>query len=303
MPSFQSHFYRLFARAAGAWMSRATLAQIRAGMGLNASRRRWPAGVRRESVSVGGVPAEAFTPAGAAESPALLYFHGGGWVLGLYAGHLLWCAHLSAALGSRVLALDYRLAPEFPFPAGLDDCLAAYRALLREGHAPERLALGGDSAGGNFTLAMLQLLRDAGEPLPAAAVCISPATDLTPESHAQHRADDPMLSPKTGRMFFDLYVGDRDPGDPRFSPLRGDLRGLPPLLVQAGGAEIILSDSLRLAAGARAAGVNVTLELYAGMWHGWQIFGPFGLPEGRRATQAAARFVRQHIASPRADRT
>lgn len=295
MPSLTSPFYRLFARATGAWMNRATLDQIRSGMGLNAGRLPLPAGVRRESVSVGGVPAVDFRPAGAADSPALLYFHGGGWVLGLYSGHLLWCAHLSAALGSRVLALDYRLAPEYPFPAGLEDCAAAYRALLRGGIAPEHLALGGDSAGGNFTLALLQLLRDAGDPLPAAAVCISAATDLTPESHARHRRDDPMLSPKTGRLFFDLYVGDHDPADPRLSPLRGDLRGLPPLLVQAGGAEIILSDSLRLAECATQAGVSVTLELYGGMWHGWQIFGPLGLPEGRRATQRAAKFVAQHL--------
>jgi acetyl esterase/lipase len=295
VPGLTSSLYRLFARAAGEWMSRATLAQIRSGMGLNDGRLSLPAGVRRESVNVGGVPAESFTPAGAAESPALLYFHGGGWVLGLYAGHRLWCAHLSAALGRRVLALDYRLAPEFPFPAGLEDCAAAYRALLRDGHAPERLAIGGDSAGGNFTLALLQRLRDASEPLPAAAVCISAASDLTPESQARHRTDDPMLSSKTGRMFFELYVGDRDPADPRFSPLLGDLRGLPPLLVQTGGAEIILSDSLRLAERAYAAGVNVTLEVYAGMWHGWQIFGAFGLPEGRRATQRVARFVGRHV--------
>ena len=266
-------------------------------MGINARRVPLPAGVTRQTIRLGGVPAEAFTPAGAASSPVMLYLHGGGWVLGLYSGHLMWCGHMSRALGLRLLALDYRLAPEHPFPAGLEDCLTAYRALLGEGIAPEHLVIGGDSAGGNFTLAMLQLLRDGGEPLPAAAVCTSAATDLTPEGAAQHRRDDPMLSTDTARRFFGAYAGERDPSDPRLSPLLGDLRGLPPLLLQAGGAEIILSDSTRLAERATKAAVRVTLELYAGMWHGWQIFAPMGLPEGQRAMQSVARFVRQHVAN------
>jgi len=297
MPSFQSHFFRLFARATGAWMNRASLAQMRSGMSLNAGAVPLPAGVARETIQLDGVPAESFTPEGAAASPVMLYLHGGGWTLGLYAGHLMWCGHMCHALGWRLLAVDYGLAPEHPFPAGLEDCLTAYRALLRDGIAPEHVVIGGDSAGGNFTLAMLQLLRDAGEPLPAAAVCISPATDLTQEGHAQHRANDPMLSTQTARMFFQHYVGDHDPADPRLSPLLGDLGGLPPLLVQAGGAEVLLSDSVRLARRATAAGVQVTLEIYNGMWHGWHVFAPMGLPEGRRAMQAVARFARQHLAN------
>jgi acetyl esterase/lipase len=295
MPSTPSHFFRLLARATGAWMNRAALAQQRSGMGINANRVPLPTGVKRETIHLDGVRAEAFTPAGAASSPVMLYLHGGGWVLGLYSGHLMWCAHLSHALGLRLLALDYRLAPEHPFPAGLEDCLSAYRALLREGVAPGQIVIGGDSAGGNFTLAMLQLLRDAGEPLPAAAVCISAATDLTPEGCAHHRPDDPMLPPQAALRFFHDYVGGHDPRDPRLSPLLGELGGLPPLLIQAGGEEIILSDSLQLAKRATTAGVRVTLELYAGMWHGWQIFAPFGLPEGRRAMQNTAKFVKRFI--------
>ncbi|HWE35244.1 MAG TPA: alpha/beta hydrolase fold domain-containing protein, partial [Isosphaeraceae bacterium] len=176
------------------------------------------------------------------------------------------------------------------------DCLAAYRWLLSQGTRPQDVVIAGDSAGGNLTLTTLMALRDAGEPLPAAAVCISPATDLAATGESFWTKKDPVQTPEFVLAMRRLYAGDMDLRSPALSPLYGDLRGLPPLLIHAGGDEMLLSDATRLAAKARAAGVDVRLDVYPRMWHVWHLFVPT-LPEARRAVAAIGAFIRERIAS------
>jgi acetyl esterase/lipase len=253
-----------------------------------------PRDVAIRPATVGGVPCEWLTPPGADDRAVILYLHGGAWTLGWTAIHRRMVAHLARAAGCRVLAVDYRLAPEHPFPAALDDCLAAYRALRADGTPPGSIVVAGDSAGGTLALGVLIALRDAGEPPPAAAACIGAATDLAGTGATFETARDPIVTPAFVRRMRALYIGAHDIRSPLISPLYADLRGLPPLLIQAGGDEMLLSDSERLAEAARAAGVDATLEIWPRMWHVWHLFAPT-LPEARRAIAAVAAFARRHL--------
>lgn len=202
----------------------------------------------------------------------LLYLHGGGYTLGSHVTHKAITSHLAAATRACVLATDYRLAPEHPYPAGLNDVLAAYRYLL-DRFDPQHIAIGGDSAGGGLTLCTALALREANLPQPAALILISPWTDLslsgdTVRSMAQV---DPVLSLDWGQRAARAYRGTLAATDPRVSPLFADLAGLPPMLIQVGSDEILLSDSQRLAERARAAGVDVRLEVEDGLWHDFQL--------------------------------
>jgi acetyl esterase/lipase len=255
-----------------------------------------PREVSIEPVLAGDVPCEWLTPPGASPRSVILYLHGGAWTLGWTGIHRRLVAHLCLASACRALAVDYRLAPEHPFPAAPADCLAAYRWLLSQGTRPQDVVIAGDSAGGNLTLTTLMALRDAGEPLPAAAVCISPATDLAATGESFWTKKDPVQTPEFVLAMRRLYAGDMDLRSPALSPLYGDLRGLPPLLIHAGGDEMLLSDATRLAAKARAAGVDVRLDVYPRMWHVWHLFVPT-LPEARRAVAAIGAFIRERIAS------
>jgi epsilon-lactone hydrolase len=203
-------------------------------------------------------------------------------------------AHIARAAQSRAMAVDYRLAPEHPFPAALQDCLTAYRWLLKNGTTPQQVVIAGDSAGGNLTLSTLLALRDAGEPLPAAAVCISPATDLARTGESFRTRKDPLLSTRFVNTMIPLYIGDQDPRQPLISPHYAQLDGFPPLLIHVGDDEILLSDSVRLAEHARSAGVDVHLDIYPGMWHVWHLFVPF-LPEARQAVDAIGLFIQNHL--------
>ncbi|MDB4970260.1 MAG: hypothetical protein JWN44_5949 [Myxococcales bacterium] len=262
-------------------------------------RRRWPssrapADVRIEPAVGGDIRAEWLIPPEAGRT-VIYYLHGGGFVMGSPGTHRRMMARLARAAGSRALVLDYRLAPEHPFPAALDDCVAGYRWLSRHTR-PSDIVIAGDSAGGNLALATLLVLRDAGEPLPAACVCISAATDLS-RSGASHRsrvADEVVLSPRFIRTVDELYRGDADPRDPLASPLFADLHGLPPLLLHVGTHELLLDDTLRFADRARAAGVDVTLEVWPGLWHVFHTF--VSLPEARRALDDIAAFARRRFA-------
>jgi acetyl esterase/lipase len=182
--------------------------------------------------TAGPVPGEWLTPPGAPDRPALLYLHGGGWTLGWTNIHRRMVAHLGKAAGVRAFAVDYRLAPEHPFLAALDDCLAAYRWLLGE-RPPREVVIAGDSAGGNLALACLLALRDAGDPLPAAAVCLSPMTDLEGTGASFHTRRDVALTPEFALNMARHYASGRDVRDPLLSPYHGDVRGLPPLLIPA----------------------------------------------------------------------
>lgn len=251
-----------------------------------------------EDVSVtpaiaGGVPAEWVAAPGVATERVLLYLHGGGYVIGSPATHRGVAASLSAAADCRVLSLDYRLAPENPYPAAVEDACAAYRWLLAEGVAPQKIALAGDSAGGGLTLATLIALRDAGDALPGAAVPISPWTDMqaTGESMQTNLKNDPMVEPGGLMGMAKMYLGNADPTQPTAAPLHGDFTGLPPLLIQVGALETLLDDATRVAAKARAAGVDVTLEVWPEMVHVWHLFAPM-LPEGRAAIARIGEFLR-----------
>jgi acetyl esterase/lipase len=253
---------------------------------------RLPAGIHSQPVSAGGVAAEWLAAAGA-DPGVILYLHGGAYALGSINTHREFVARLADAAGVRGLAIDYRLAPEHPFPAALEDATTAYDWLLAGGVEPSQAILAGDSAGGGLALATLIALRDAGQPLPAGAVCISPWADLTLSGasiQGQARADS-ILDADSLEMYARLYAGDRDRASPLISPLFADLRGLPPLLIQVGTDEILLDDARRCAVRARQAGVDVTLEVWDGMFHVFQLV-PF-LPETKRAVGQIAGFASQ----------
>jgi len=256
-----------------------------------------PADVRRERVDAGGVPAEWFVAPGADAGRVLLYLHGGAYVMGSPDTHRELIARLARATGARVLAADYRLAPEHACPAAVHDAAAAYRWLLAGGARPERIVIGGDSAGGGLTVAALVALRDAGTPLPAGGVCLSPWVDLEGigASMAGNVETDPIVERASLQRMAAAYLGGADPRTPLAAPLYADLRSLPPLLVHVSAAEALYDDAVRLAERARAAGVEVALEPWDGMVHVWHMFASL-LPEGAEAIARVGAWVRGRMA-------
>ena len=255
---------------------------------------RLPANIQCQPVNVGGVPAEWIaTPD--ASSAVLLYLHGGAYALGSIAAHREWVARLSSATTMRGLAINYRLAPEHPYPAALEDATTAYLWLVDGGIDPAQIIIAGDSAGGGLALATLVALRDAEKPLPAGAVCFSPWTDLalTGVSIRGKAKADPILDPESLAMYARYYAGEHDVSSPRISPLYADLTGLPPLLIQVGTDEILLDDAVRCAEKARAEGVDVTLEVWEGMFHVFQLI-PF-LAETKQAVESVGAFTSQRL--------
>lgn len=271
--------------------------EIRAGFEQTGAAFPAPPDVAIEKVSANGVPAEWLTPPSAGEG-VLLYLHGGGYVIGSINTHRGLVATIAKAASVRALIIDYRLAPEHPFPAAVDDATAAYRFVLASGISPSRIVIGGDSAGGGLTIATLVNLREKGERLPAAAVCLSPWVDLEGigESMTTKAAEDPIVQKDRLVQMAQRYLGGADARHPLAAPLYADLRGLPPLLIQVGTAETLLDDARRITERARAAGVDVTLEEWEDMIHVWQIFAPM-VPEGMQAINRIAEFVRQRIAT------
>lgn len=261
-------------------------------LGQSLKRLRLGYGATREAVWAGGVPCEWVATGDSPADQVLLYLHGGGFVFGLTPPHLQMAAYLAQQMGVRVLMVDYRLAPRHPFPAGLDDCTTAYRWLLNQGVPAQNIVVAGDSAGGNLTITLLMTLRDCGDPLPAAAVCLSPVTDLTKDTaHQGYR--DPLLPPQAVRFYARSYVGNHDARDPLISPVFGDWRGLPPLLVHAGEDEILRDDAVRSEALARTAGVDVQLQIYPRMWHVWQLH--LAMPQAVQSLDAVVQFLQSHI--------
>ncbi|MDE0204493.1 MAG: alpha/beta hydrolase [Candidatus Tectomicrobia bacterium] len=249
-------------------------------------------------VDAGGVPAAWVEAPGADPGRVVLYLHGGGYVIGSIDTHRELAGRLSQASGARVLIIDYRLAPEHPYPAAVEDAAAAYRWLLAGGGAtPDRTVIAGDSAGGGLTVATMLALRDAGDPLPAAGVCLSPWVDMEGIGDSMTaKADvDPMVRKEGLVRMAGLYLDGADPRTPLAAPLYADLSGLPPLLIHVGTAETLLDDSTRLCERARAAGVDVTYESWDDMIHVWHIFAPL-LPEGQQAVERVGEYVRQRAA-------
>ena len=258
-----------------------------------------PADISWEPVDAAGVPAEWVIPDDCVAGRAVVYLHGGGYATGTLDSSRALSCHLARATRARVLAVDYRLAPEHPFPAAVEDALAAYRFVRSAGHAPGELALCGYSSGGGLALASLVALRDLGEPMPAAGVCLSPWTDLTlsGESIQANAATDPMVSATTLALMADAYLGELDRRSPTASPLFADLVGLPPLLVQVGAGELLLDDSARFAERAQAAGVEITLERWEDVFHVWHAFADL-LPEARDAIAAIGAYLDRRLGGP-----
>jgi epsilon-lactone hydrolase len=258
----------------------------------------WPwLGIRTSPAQPGGVPAEWVTTSASATDRVLLYLHGGGWFMGSPRTHRSMIATLVRATGFRGLSLDYRLAPEHPYPAALDDCVAAYEWLLGSAIAPDRIIVAGDSAGANLALALLLRLRDSGRPLPAAAVLLSPMTDLTlsGESHATRRALDPYFAHADLRSIIDWYAPQGLELGPYLSPAQADLHGLPPLLIHVGDHEVLHDDAVSLGERALAAGVDARTVVWPGMMHVFHVFAPY-LPDARRAHREIADFIGARIA-------
>ncbi len=255
-----------------------------------------PADVGVEPVTANGVRAEWTTTPKDARDAALLYLHGGGYVIGSLDSHRHLVAQAGRACGIAALALDYRLAPERPFPAAVDDALAGYRFLLARGSAPGRIAIAGDSAGGGLVVAAMLAIRDAGLPQPACGWCISPWVDMEAvgETMVSKAAADPTVQ-RTGLLdMAKMYLNGADPRTPLAAPIYADLNGLAPLLVQVGACETLLDDALRLAKVAGAADVRVDLQIWPEMIHVWHLFHP-ELNAGLRAIEAGGAFVRSML--------
>ncbi len=255
-----------------------------------------PAGTRTIPVDAAGVPAEWVEPPAARADRRLLFLHGGGYRLGAPATYRHFTWRLATAARARLLAINYRLAPEHPFPAALEDALAAYRWMLASG---ARVLVAGDSAGGGLALALLLRLRDEGLPLPAAAVALSPWTDLalTGASLERNAAADPMLNADDMPKFAAEYLAGIDPHDPYASPLYGDPTGLPPTLIHVGGDEILRDDAVRMAEKMRAAYCHVELQIWPRMPHVWHLLAPV-LPEAKSAIAGIGDFIDRMLQVP-----
>ena len=256
-----------------------------------------PAGVTCTPVEAGGVSAEWSVADGADQNKVILYVHGGGYVMGSAGSHRDMTGRLSQAAGARVLSLNYRLAPEHPFPAPVDDAVAAYRWLLGQGIQASNIAIAGDSAGGGLALAALIAIRDAGEPMPVAGIGISPWVDMEGmgESMTTRAAVDPVVQKEGLLGMAKIYLGGADPKNPLAAPLHANLAGLPPLLIQVGDAETLLDDATRITERARKADVDVTLKIWDEMPHVWHLFAPI-LPEGQQAIEEIGTFFKEQTA-------
>jgi acetyl esterase/lipase len=272
-----------------------SMEELRAGFEILSKSYGPPAEVAFEAADADGVPVEWTLPPGVGKATVLLYFHGGGYCISSIASHRGLVARLALAAGVQALSVGYRLAPEHRFPAAVEDALTAYRWLRRRLGAQSKIVVAGDSAGGGLTLALLVALRDAGDALPTAAVCMSPSTDLAKEgaSMITRAALDPMVQLKSSTMYAQHYLGpDGDPKNPLASPLYADLKGLPPILILVGTSEVLFDDSTRLAERAKKAGVDARLEVWEEMIHIWPYFAPT-LPEANQAIEQMAAYIRE----------
>lgn len=247
-------------------------------------------------ITIDGLSAEWILPPHAKKDKVILYFHGGGYVMGSCQAHRSIVAKFVKGSGIGALLFGYRLAPEHPFPAAIEDSVAVYRWLLAQGVSPFHIVFIGDSAGGGLCLATLIALRDLSIPLPAAAVALSPWTDLknTGESLKTKAKVDPLTWAESWTVFSHYYVKDNDPCLPWISPLYGDLHGLPPILIHVGEDEVLLDDSTRFAEKAKDAGVDITLKVWEGMFHCFPACAPL-FPEARQAMDEICNFIKTHV--------
>jgi epsilon-lactone hydrolase len=254
--------------------------------------------VKQQTVILGGVSAVEVTIADGDSEKVILYFHGGVYVIGSAASSVPLVSDVARHVGARAFTLDYRLAPEHPFPAAVEDAQDAYQGLLEQGIRPEQIALAGESAGGGLAVALLVALRDSGAPLPSSAYLMSPYADLTlsGDSMVTKEALDSTLSPDALGLRIPDYVDSADPKDPLISPVFADLSGLPPLLIQSGSHEILLSDALRLAEHAALADVEISLDVVPGAPHVFQAFAAM-VDGASAALERASLFLNGHYAA------
>lgn len=274
----------------------ATLQQRRAMLEEGARNLPMPPDVEVQTTTVGHLTAEWLRPSGALDGRAILYLHGGAYTMGSCATHRALASRIAIASQTPALLFEFRLAPEYPFPAALEDGLAVYRWLIKSGIPTQKMVIAGDSSGGGLAIALSVFLRDDELPPPAAIACLSPWADLglTGESLATRARVDPICSLAESQFHAACYIGDHDADSPLISPIYADLRGLPPLLIQVGDREILLSDAVRLAERARQHGVSTELEVWDGMWHVWHLFAKY-VPEGQQAIIKVGAFIRQHL--------
>jgi epsilon-lactone hydrolase len=257
------------------------------------------AGCAIEAVDLAGVPAEKMTPTGAPAGKALIYFHGGGHYIGSLTSHRHFVSRLAVAAGVTTFNVGYRLAPEHPYPAGLEDAVKVYRRILDLGFAAHDIVVGGESAGGNLSAALLLKLRDLGVPQPAGVYLLSPWLDMTAsgQSYEKVAGRDPMITRDGITQIVKLYLGGK-PDDAYTSPIRADLAGLPPMLIQVGSEEVLLSDSLTFAHNAALAGIDVKLHVAPEMPHAWPLFH-FVIRAGLVAIDEAGQWMQQRLALER----
>jgi epsilon-lactone hydrolase len=255
-----------------------------------------PRGIHWKQGEVAGIPGEWITPPNAAPDAVLLYVHGGGYIVRTPQVHRVLVGRLARAIGVQAFLVDYRLAPENPFPAALTDVTAVYHSLITGGFQPSRMVVAGESAGGGLTAALLLTLRDSGDPLPAAACLISAMLDCTysDPALANLQTRDPFMRLSDLKMMAVCYYGVHDPHNPLISPVFADLHGMPPLLVYASEYEVLLPEAVRYAEKASAAGVDMTFKIWDGMIHAFPLFAGF-VPEGKTAIAEIGAFFRQHI--------
>jgi len=253
-----------------------------------------PRGVTYENVSCEGVNCEWAVPANLKHKGAVLYLHGGAYVSGSLDTHRALVGRIARASRTKCLSVEYRLAPEHPFPAGLEDAIKTYQWLLKQGYDHKKIVIAGDSAGGGLTIATLLKLRDENLPLPIAGVCMSPWLDLecTGDSGWKMKRQDPMLKFEFGKIYAGYYMPNGDFKNPYVSPYYADPSGLPSIYIQVSGSELILDDSTRFATKAKVAGVDIEVEVWHKMVHVWQAFGPI-LPEAMKAIKKLGEYIEQ----------
>jgi epsilon-lactone hydrolase len=294
MTSIQARIAKKILQAKPYSWSKGTINEQRARQEKSTRFFKIPKEIHCQPVKINDMTAEWIT-CSAARNGVILYLHGGAYALGSINVHREYLARLAITTQLKVLAINYRLAPEHPFPAALEDSLMAYRWLLSQGHASSCIVIAGDSAGGGLTLSTLVSLRDAGDSLPACAVCLSPWVDLTFSSKSIHTKArvDPILNANVLEIYSRYYAGDFERNLPLISPVFADLKGLPPLLIHAGTNEILLDEGIQISENARSVGVDVTLETWKDMFHAFQVI-PF-LPETQRSLDKIERFISGNI--------
>ena len=294
MPSPQfDNIVQMFKAQRAAGVATPSIPELRQGIELLAQMMPPVEGIDVTTQDAGGVPAERISTPGSRDDRIVLYLHGGGYCIGSCTSHRHVAGHVSKAVGAPVLLPDYQLGPENPFPAAVEDAKSAYRWLLDEGFAPERIAITGDSAGGGLTVALQVALRDDGMPLPAASSPHSPYADLATLGEVSEEALElDYLRPEALDLFAKGYADGQELTAPLISPVYADLSGLPPMLIQVGGSEILLDTARRLAARAKDCGVDVTLEIEPGLFHAWHLFA-VAIPEADESLARVGRFFRE----------